>query len=69
MIDEMYVLPEYRSQNAGGLLVEKAKEIGKERGWKRIDVTAPTEERWKRTVSFYEKCGFVFTGPKLKYQL
>ncbi|MBX7046662.1 MAG: GNAT family N-acetyltransferase [Ignavibacteria bacterium] len=68
VIDEMYMLPEYRSKQAGELLVNKAKEIAIEKKWKRIDVTAPTEERWKRTVAFYEKCGFVFTGPKLKYQ-
>jgi len=69
VIDEMYVVPEYRSMKAGEMLVSKAKEIARAKKWLRIDVTAPTEERWKRTVAFYEKCGFVFTGPKLKFQL
>ena len=66
LIDEMYIKPDFRSHSIGKQLVEKAKEIGEEKRWNRIDVTAPTEERWKRTVAFYEKSGFVFTGPKMK---
>lgn len=69
LLDEMYVRPEYRSNKIGAKLIEKIKEIGKERRWKRIDVTAPTEERWQRTVDFYKKSGFVFTGPKFKLRL
>lgn len=66
LIDEMYIEPGYRSKSIGSLIIENIKRIGNAKQWKRIDVTAPTEERWKRTIGFYEKCGFVFTGPKLK---
>jgi GNAT superfamily N-acetyltransferase len=66
VIDEMYVVPEARSLGVGAILVESCLEEAKTRGWKRLDVTAPTEERWVRTVSFYEAQGFRFTGPKLK---
>jgi GNAT superfamily N-acetyltransferase len=66
LIDEMYIKLEFRSKSIGKQFIEKAREIGAERKWNRIDVTAPTEERWKRTVAFYEKSGFVFTGPKMK---
>lgn len=69
LLDEMYIKPEYRSMNIGGALVEEAKKIASARRWNRIDVTAPTEERWIRTVKFYERCGFVFTGPKLKLKI
>lgn len=69
LLDEMFIKPEYRSTNIGSLLIDNVQIIGRERNWKRIDVTAPTEDRWKRTVDFYEKCGFVFTGPKLKLKL
>ncbi len=69
VINEMYVNPDYRSKGIGKLLVDKAKELAKEKGWQRIDVTAPTEHKWVRTVKFYEKQGFKFTGPKLKYNL
>lgn len=66
LIDEMFIKPGFRSNNIGSQIITDVKHIGKEKGWTRIDVTAPTEERWKRTVAFYERCGFVFTGPKLK---
>lgn len=69
LIDEMYVKPEYRSKSIGKKMVDNVKCIAGERGWKRIDVTAPTEVRWNRTVKFYEGCGFVFTGPKLKFAI
>jgi GNAT superfamily N-acetyltransferase len=69
VIDEMYVTPSYRSHGVGAELVRAAQQIGKERGWKRIDVTAPESERWDRTRRFYEKLGFIFTGPKLKLLL
>jgi GNAT superfamily N-acetyltransferase len=66
VIDEMYVAPQHRSDGVGAKLVEAAVELGKSKGWKRIDVTAPESERWARTRRFYEKLGFIFTGPKLK---
>lgn len=69
LLDEMYVKPGYRSKNIGSQIIQNIKEIALAKQWKRIDVTAPTEERWKRTVEFYEKNGFVFTGPKLKFKL
>jgi GNAT superfamily N-acetyltransferase len=67
VIDEMYVAPEFRSGGIGRQLLDAVKEFGKQRGWARIDVTAPESERWDRTRKFYEKEGFVFTGPKLKF--
>jgi GNAT superfamily N-acetyltransferase len=69
VIDEMYVDPSRRSQGVGKLLIDAVKEHGAARGWLRIDVTAPPEARWERTVRFYEKEGFVFTGPKLRCRL
>jgi GNAT superfamily N-acetyltransferase len=65
VINEMYVKPQFRSHGIGGLLVKSAKKWGIECSWRRIDVTAPESERWIRTQQFYEKQGFVFTGPKL----
>lgn len=68
-INEMYVAPQHRSRQVGRMLIDAVKEYAGEKGWHRIDVTAPAGDAWKRTVSFYEKQGFVFTGPKLKFRL
>lgn len=68
-LDEMYIRPGFRSAGTGKDIIAKIKTIGRHKKWKRIDVTAPTEERWKRTVAFYEKNGFVFTGSKFKMVL
>ncbi len=67
VIDELYVEPEYRAQGVGRLLIDAAKEHGRQRGWARIEVTAPAEERWAATVDFYKRQGFIFTGPKLRF--
>lgn len=69
VIDEMYVVPEQRSSKIGKMLIEAVKELGRSRGWTRIEVTAPESERWLRTRKFYEREGFTFTGPKLKFAL
>jgi GNAT superfamily N-acetyltransferase len=69
VINEMYVTPDFRSKGVGKMLVDKAKQLAEKNNWKRLDVTAPTEQKWIRTVRFYEKQGFVFTGPKLKFNL
>ena len=65
-IDEMYVEPQYRSSKIGHLMVEKVKKMALERKWTRIVVTAPTGDN-ERAVNFYERNGFQFTGPKLKW--
>ena len=69
VIDELYVAPGRRSAGVGATLIEAAKTHGAARGWRRIDVTAPPGAAWERSVRFYEKLGFVFTGPKLRLDL
>ena len=69
VIDEMYVAPNYRSQGIGKKLISALKEFAGQRKWQRIDVTAPPEKRWKKTIDFYEREGFVFTGPKMRLKL
>jgi len=66
VIDELYVEPAHRSAGIGRLLLEEAVAVARERGWRRLDVTAPPGPAWSRTVAFYERNGFVFTGPKLR---
>lgn len=66
IISELWVAPAHRSGGVGRALVDAAVAHGRERGWLRIDVTAPEDARFERTRRFYEREGFVFTGPKLK---
>ena len=69
ILSEMYVRPAYRGAGVGEQLLDEVKAYGRARGWRRIDVTAPPEAKWKRSVAFYERNGFVFTGPKLRFDL
>ena len=69
LIDEMWVAPDWRSRGLGRDLLNAAKALGRELGWSRIDVTAPESARWARTRAFYEREGFAFAGPKLKFPL
>ena len=69
VINEMYVVPEERSQGIGQRLLEAASRFGQSKGWKRLDVTMPESERFARTRQFYERESFQFTGPKLKRTL
>jgi GNAT superfamily N-acetyltransferase/quercetin dioxygenase-like cupin family protein len=69
VINEMYVAPGHRSTGVGAALIGAAAAWGRERGWSRLDVTAPESPRWLRTRRFYESRGFRFTGPKLKLYL
>lgn len=69
IINELYIEPDNRSKGIGKELLETVKDYGRNRGWKRIDVTAPPGDTWERTVNFYKREGFVFAGPKLKIKL
>jgi GNAT superfamily N-acetyltransferase len=68
-ITELYVRPEYRSAGIAARLVEAAALLGKERGWHRIEVGAPDQPKWKRTLNFYKTRGFTEIGPRLRLDL
>lgn len=69
-IPELYIRPEFRSNNVGLDLVSKAKSFGVARGWKRLEVTTPPLPQFDKTLAFYEREGFSITGGrKLKVDL
>ena len=68
VIREFYVVPKMRSKGVGKALLEKAKEVSQNKGWKRIEVTLPSKEKHFRTYTFYAKEGFCEIGPRLKYE-
>lgn len=69
-IPELYVRPEFRSNELGFQLVSQAKGFGASRGWRRLEVTTPPLPQFDRTLAFYEREGFTITGGrKLKVAL
>lgn len=66
VINELYVVPPYRSEGVGKMLLDLAKEIGEQRGWKRLEVTTPGDE-YEKTRHFYEREGFFKIGPRYKF--
>ncbi|MFM0392187.1 GNAT family N-acetyltransferase [Paraburkholderia phytofirmans] len=68
-VTELYVRPECRSGGLAAALVREAARFGKERGWKRLDVGAPGQPRWARTLAFYLSAGFIEVGPRLRLDL
>ncbi|MEQ8187593.1 MAG: GNAT family N-acetyltransferase [Candidatus Eremiobacterota bacterium] len=69
VINELYVLPEYRSQGTGKLLIDEVKKLAESKSWTRLEVTTPDRSHRDRTVKFYEKEGFIEIGPRLKFEL
>lgn len=69
-IPELYVRPAYRSKAPGAQLLFKAKDFGRTRGWKRLEVTTPPLPQFDRALAFYEREGFAISGGrKLKVVL
>ena len=68
-IPELFVAPDYRSQGVAAALIQSAVDFAKTQGWPRLEVGAPDQPRWQRTMEFYLKEGFVEVGPRLRYIL
>jgi len=68
VLNELYVVPNYRSEGVGKILLDAAKALAEERGWKRLEVTTPGEE-YAKTLRFYEREGFMAIGPRYKFMV
>jgi GNAT superfamily N-acetyltransferase len=69
-IPEFYVRPAHRSKGVGASLLEQARRLGHSRGWRRLEVTTPPLPQFDRTLAFYQREGFSFSGGrKLKLEL
>ncbi|HTV24316.1 MAG TPA: GNAT family N-acetyltransferase [Polyangiaceae bacterium] len=66
IINELWVHPDARSSGAGARVIEFVRAFARLQGWVRVDVSAPQDPRWDRSVAFYRAQGFVPTGRKLK---
>ncbi len=65
-ISELYVRPDMRSKAVAPRLIEAAVAEGRKRGWGRLEVGAPGQPQWKRTLDFYLRNGFDEIGPRLR---
>lgn len=65
-ISELYIRPDLRSQGIAPDLVAVALAEGRARGWTRLEVGAPRQPAWKRTLDFYLRNGFEEVGPRLR---
>ena len=69
VITELYVIPEQRSAGVAKMLIDAAASLGRQRAWRQIEVGAPHQPAWERTLKFYLRAGFVEVGPRLKLAL
>lgn len=66
VVNELYVVPEYRSEGVGKILLDAAKDLGKSRGWTRLEVTTPGDD-FVKTLRFYEREEFMRIGTRYKF--
>lgn len=68
-ITELFVVPDQRSNGVAQKLLLAARDLGRARGWKRLEVGAPNQPQWQRSLQFYQREGFLVTGPRLRQLL
>ena len=69
VITELYVTPEKRSAGVAKLLIDATSGLGRERSWGRVEVGAPHQPAWERSLKFYLRNGFAEVGPRLQLLL
>jgi hypothetical protein len=51
------------------MLIGAGAKLGRERGWGRLEVGAPRQPAWERSLNFYLGAGFAEVGPRLRLPL
>lgn len=70
IVQECYVMPEYRSQAVGHQLIQAVIQQAKRKQWTRLELCTPPLPAFDRTVAFYQANGFEITGGyKMKYTI
>ncbi|MBD9356193.1 GNAT family N-acetyltransferase [Methylomonas albis] len=62
VIQEFYVIPEFRRSGVGALLIEQVKNLGRQRGWSCMELCTPPLPEFERTLSFYQQNGLMPVG-------
>jgi len=68
-ISELYVDTDHRSSGVGAMLIDAAKNFALEKGWPELEVGAPPQPKWQKTLDFYISQGFEYSGPRLYLQI
>ena len=58
ILQEFYVLPEYRSKGIGKRLLDRFVEFTRDKHWKRLELCTPPVPAFDRTVAFYQAGGY-----------
>jgi len=61
-IPELYVRPDFRSENIGKELLDRVIKFAAYKNWRRLEVTTPPLPQFDRTLQFYESNGFMVSG-------
>ena len=69
VINELYIVPEFRSKNIGQKLIDFLIAIGKSKNWTRLELDTPEIEKSEKTINFYKKEGIVPIGYRMKKNL
>jgi GNAT superfamily N-acetyltransferase len=70
IVQEFYVMPNYRSHNIGKELIKEIVNFAKDEKWKRLELCTPPLPEFDRTVAFYKANGFEITGGhKMKFTI
>ena len=68
IIQEFYVMPDYRCKEVGKGLIQEIIQFAKSKSWKRLELCTPPVPEFDQTVKFYRENGFEITGGyKMKY--
>jgi GNAT superfamily N-acetyltransferase len=62
VIQEFYVIPDFRSCGVGAMLIEQVKRYGQKRQWSCIELCTPPLPEFERALNFYQHQGLVPVG-------
>jgi GNAT superfamily N-acetyltransferase len=62
VVQEFYVIPEFRCSGVGAMLIEQVQLYGQSLEWSCIELCTPPLPEFERTLSFYQHHGLVAVG-------
>jgi len=71
LIQELWVQPDYRSSGLGASLIDACVSHCRDRDLRNLEVGLPQSRfsNFSRTQSFYESCGFIGLGPRMRREI